>query len=39
ARAIVKDWVTEYNYERPHSRLQGLTPMQYENSMRENCLL
>lgn len=39
ARMIIKDWVTEYNYERPHSRLQGLTPMQYEKNMMENCLL
>lgn len=39
ARTIVKDWLHEYNHERPHSRLGGLTPMQYENKMMENCLL
>ena len=27
ARAIVKDWVQEYNYERPHNRLHGLIPI------------
>lgn len=39
ARAIVKDWLHKYNYERPHNRLQGLTPIQYENKMIGNCLL
>lgn len=39
ARTITKNWLHEYNYERPHSRLQGLTPMQYENKMMKNCLL
>ena len=39
ARVIIKDWVHEYNYERPHNRLHGLTPMQYERNMMENCLL
>lgn len=39
ARAIIKDWLYEYNYERPHTRLQGLTPMQYEKNIRGNCLL
>lgn len=39
ARVIIKDWLHEYNYERPHNRLHGLTPMQYEKNMLENCLL
>ena len=39
ARTIVKDWLHEYNHERPHNRLQGLTPMQYEDKMMRNCLI
>lgn len=39
ARVIIKDWLHEYNYERPHNRLHGLTPVQYEENMMENCLL
>jgi putative transposase len=39
ARTIIKNWLYEYNYERPHTRLHGLTPMQYEKIMMESCLL
>jgi putative transposase len=30
ARARTKDWMNEYNNERPHTRLGGLTPVEYE---------
>jgi putative transposase len=30
ARKVVERWVKDYNEERPHSSLGGLTPMEYE---------
>ncbi len=39
ARAIINAWFYEYNYERPHDRLNGLTPVQYEQKFRANCPL
>lgn len=39
AKAIINAWVYEYNHERPHDRLKGLTPVQYEQKFRVNCPL
>ena len=36
AQLRVKLWMDEYNNERPHNRLDGLTPMQYEMRYMEN---
>lgn len=36
AKIHVKLWMDEYNNERSHNRLDGLTPMQYEMSYMEN---
>jgi len=30
ARHVIESWVKDYNEERPHSALGGLTPMEYE---------
>jgi putative transposase len=32
ARTLIKHWVKDYNEERPHSALGGLTPIEYERS-------
>jgi putative transposase len=32
ARIVIKSWTKDYNEERPHSALGGLTPMEYERS-------
>jgi putative transposase len=32
AREIIERWVKDYNHERPHSSLDGLTPMEYEQA-------
>jgi len=32
ARNLIKSWIKDYNEERPHSALGGLTPMEYERS-------
>jgi putative transposase len=32
ARTVIKSWTKDYNEERPHSALGGLTPMEYERS-------
>lgn len=39
AKVIVNAWIYEYNHERPHDRLKGLTPVQYEQQFRTNCPL
>lgn len=39
AKAIINGWIYEYNHERPHDRLKGLTPVQYEQQFRTNCPL
>lgn len=31
AREIIEEWRKHYNYERPHSSLNGLAPMRYKN--------
>ncbi|RTK99625.1 MAG: transposase [Proteobacteria bacterium] len=36
AKLRVNLWMDEYNNERPHNRLNGLTPMQYEMRYMEN---
>ncbi|RTK98121.1 MAG: hypothetical protein EKK57_12385, partial [Proteobacteria bacterium] len=36
AKLRVKIWMDEYNNERPHNRLNGLIPMQYEMRYMEN---
>lgn len=36
AKLRVKLWMDEYNNERLHNRLDGLTPMQYEMRYMEN---
>ena len=38
-RAIVDQWIHEYNYERPHNRLGGLTPIAYEQKTLQNFTL
>ncbi len=30
ARRVIEEWIEDYNRERPHSRLGGLTPFEYE---------
>lgn len=30
ARKVIQDWIRDYNQERPHSSLGGLTPIEYE---------
>jgi transposase InsO family protein len=30
ARTVIENWVKDYNEERPHSALGGLTPIEYE---------
>jgi putative transposase len=30
ARRLIEEWRVDYNYERPHSSLGGLTPIEYE---------
>lgn len=30
ARRVIEEWIQDYNRERPHSRLGGLTPFEYE---------
>jgi putative transposase len=30
ARAVIEAWRTDYNHERPHSSLGGLTPIEYQ---------
>jgi putative transposase len=37
AKLITSAWMSEYNNERPHTRLGGLTPNEYERKFRENC--
>lgn len=32
ARKLIEDWITDYNRERPHSALGGLTPIEYERA-------
>jgi putative transposase len=32
ARMLINNWWTDYNEERPHSALGGLTPMEYEEA-------
>ena len=32
AKKVIEDWVKDYNEERPHSSLGGLTPIEYERS-------
>jgi putative transposase len=32
ARTLIQQWVKDYNEERPHSALGGLTPIEYERS-------
>ena len=39
AKAIINAWTYEYNHERPHDRLKGLTPVQYEQQFGTNCPL
>lgn len=34
ARELIAAWWTDYNTERPHSALGGLTPMEYEEQLR-----
>lgn len=36
AKLRIKIWMDEYNNERPHNRLDGLIPMQYEMRYMEN---
>ncbi len=35
SRAIIMDWLTEYNEERPQKRLKGMTPKQYHDKLRK----
>lgn len=37
AKIITKCWMDEYNNERPHTRLGGLTPTEYEQKFNEGC--
>lgn len=30
AKSLIEDWITDYNEQRPHSALGGLTPNEYE---------
>lgn len=32
ARKLIEDWITDYNEQRPHSSLGGLTPIEYERA-------
>lgn len=32
ARAVIEAWTLDYNHERPHSSLGGLTPIEYERA-------
>jgi putative transposase len=38
ARELIAAWWTDYNHERPHSALGGLTPMEYEEKLRTQTL-
>ena len=34
AREIIQEWRTDYNSKRPHTSLQGLTPMEFASRSR-----
>ena len=35
AEKVILDWVKDYNHERPHSALDGLTPVEYEQAQNQ----
>jgi putative transposase len=39
ARELIAAWWTDYNTDRPHSALGGLTPMEYEQQLRQTQLV
>ena len=36
AREIIEDWRTDYNARRPHTSLEGLTPVEFATRSRED---
>ena len=36
ARGIIQDWRIDYNARRPHTSLQGLTPLEFATRSRED---
>jgi putative transposase len=36
ARCLIAAWRSDYNYQRPHTSLNGLTPWEYANRSHED---
>ena len=36
ARQLIADWRDDYNHQRPHSSLNGMTPWEYANTIKDD---